>query len=78
MSLDVFIFIHYANVGRTSQRDVYLDLFDCTSVFYLYCTFYQFNIILEIKQTLKGKPSEIFTRFFIYRKLHHEWCRLIH
>ena len=69
MGMDVFVLIHYANVGRTSHGNLHLDLFDCTSVFHLHRSIYQFNIILKIKQTLKSEPSENFTRFFIYRKL---------
>ena len=78
MGLDVSIFVYYANVGRTRNRNLHLDLFDCTSVFYLYRPIYQFDTIFEIKQTLRTKKLvEIQLVFILYRKLHHKWCRLI-
>ena len=52
MGVDVFVLIYYANVGRTSHRNRYLDLFDCTGVFHLYRSICEFDTIFKIKQTL--------------------------
>lgn len=58
MGVDVFVLVYYANVGRTRNRNLHLGLFDCTSVFHLYRSIYQFDTTFEIKQTLTDKPSE--------------------
>lgn len=55
MGMDVFVLIHYANVERTRNRNLHLDLFDCTSVFHLHRSIYQFNAVSQIKQTLMTK-----------------------
>lgn len=79
MGMDVFVLIYYANVGCTRNRNLHLDLFDCTSVFHLHRSIYQFNATSKIKQTLRNKKLvEIQLVFILYRKLHHKWCRLIH
>ena len=73
MGLVVFVLIHHVNVGRTSHRNLHLGLFDCTSVFYLHRSIYQFDTTFEIKQTLRTKKLvKIQLVFILYKKLHHK------